>query len=114
VTEEEGGKRGGAHGVVVQEEGEAALGRRDEEEEGRVAAWAERPNGSAGRVAQEVEWAGWPHGPGGRMGRLAAGLKVEEKFFLNKNLIFDYSKALEICRRGFKRNFDMWIFPKFF
>jgi hypothetical protein len=29
-------------------------------------------------------------------------------------LIFDYSKALEICRRRFRRNFDMRIFPKFF
>jgi hypothetical protein len=40
---EEGGGRGGAHGAVVREEGEAALGRR-EEEEGRVAAWAGRLN----------------------------------------------------------------------
>jgi hypothetical protein len=38
-----GKKRGGAHGAVAREEGEAALGRR-EEEEGRVAAWAGRPN----------------------------------------------------------------------
>jgi hypothetical protein len=29
-------------------------------------------------------------------------------------LIFDYSKALEIYRRRFRRNFDMRIFPKFF
>jgi hypothetical protein len=51
------------------------------------------------------------------MGRLASGPngpKVKEKSFPNKNLIFDYSKALEICRRGFRRNFDMRIFPKFF
>jgi hypothetical protein len=34
--------------------------------------------------------------------------------FLNKNLIFEYTKALEICRRRFKRNFDMRIFPKIF
>jgi hypothetical protein len=49
-----GWKRGGAPGAVVREEGEAALGRRDEEEEGRVAMWARRPNGSAGLWA---EWA---------------------------------------------------------
>jgi hypothetical protein len=53
----------------------------------------------------------------GQMGRLAAGpfwAESEEKFFLNKKLIFDYTKALEICRRRFRRNFDMRIFPKFF
>jgi hypothetical protein len=47
-------KRGGAHGAVAQEEGEAALGRR-KEEEGRVAAWAERPNGPASCVGREAE-----------------------------------------------------------
>jgi hypothetical protein len=53
----EGEERGDAHGAVAWEEGEAALGRR-EEEEGRVAAWAERPNGSAGRVGREAECEG--------------------------------------------------------
>jgi hypothetical protein len=63
--------------------------------------------GASGRVA----------GLRGRTGRLAAGRsgpKVKKKSFLNKNFIFDYSKALEICRRRFRRNFDMRIFPKFF
>jgi hypothetical protein len=48
----------------------------------------------------------------GQMGWLAGGpigLKVKEKFFSKENLIFDYSKALENCRR-FRRNFDMRIF----
>jgi hypothetical protein len=27
---------------------------------------------------------------------------------------FEFSKALEICRRRFRRNFDIRIFPKFF
>jgi hypothetical protein len=52
-------------------------------------------------------------GPKGRMGRLAAGpigLKVRKISFPNNNLIFEYTKALEIYRR----NFDMRIFPKFF
>jgi hypothetical protein len=52
-----------------------------------------------------------PIGP--RLGRLAAGPigpKVKENSFSNKNLIFEYTKALEICRR----NFDMRIFPKIF
>jgi hypothetical protein len=34
--------------------------------------------------------------------------------FPNKKLIFEYTKALEICRRRFRRNFDMRIFPKIF
>jgi hypothetical protein len=61
--------------------------------------------------------AGWQHGLRGRVGRLAAGPngpEVKENSFLNKNLIFDYSKALEICRRRFRRNFEVRIFPKFF
>jgi hypothetical protein len=58
----------------------------------------------------------WRRGPRGRVGWLAAGPngpEVKENSFLNKNLIFDYSKALEICRR-FRRNFEVGIFPKFF
>jgi hypothetical protein len=41
------------------------------------------------------------------------GPNSEEKIFSNKNLIFEYTKALEICRRRFRRNFVMRIFPKF-
>jgi hypothetical protein len=39
---------------------------------------------------------------------------VKENSFPNKKLIFEYTKALEICRRRFRRNFDMRIFPKIF
>jgi hypothetical protein len=39
---------------------------------------------------------------------------LTENSFLNKNWIFEYTRALEICRRRFRRNFDMGIFPKFF
>jgi hypothetical protein len=38
---------------------------------------------------------------------------MKENSFSNKNWIFEYTKALEICRR-FRRNFDMGISPKFF
>jgi hypothetical protein len=38
-------------------------------------------------------------------------LNSEEKFFSNKNWNFEFTKALEICRR-FRWNFDMRIFPK--
>jgi hypothetical protein len=86
---EDGG--GYVHGVAARDEEEAALGRRGEEEEAAGwATWAKRP---AGR------WAGWAESEG--------------KFFFEENLIFEYTKALEICRR-FRRNFDMRIFPKFF
>jgi hypothetical protein len=44
------------------------------------------------------------------MGR-GRGRKIS---FLNKKLIFEYIKALEICRRRYRRNFDMRIFPKIF
>jgi hypothetical protein len=56
-------------------------------------------------------------GGGPRLGRKAAGPigpKVKENSFLNKDLIFEYTKALEICRRRFRRDFDMRIFPKMF
>jgi hypothetical protein len=59
----------------------------------------------------------WLAGLRGRAGRLAAGPigpKVKENSFPNKNWIFEFTKALEICRRRFRRNFDMRIFPKFF
>jgi hypothetical protein len=50
------------------------------------------------------------------MGRVVggAGPNSEENSFLNKNYIFEYTKALEICTRRFRRNFDMRISPKFF
>jgi hypothetical protein len=48
--------------VVAREEGEAALGRRGENEEGRVAVWVERPIGPASRVGREAKWADWPLG----------------------------------------------------
>jgi hypothetical protein len=51
---------------------------------------------------------------GPRLGWLADEPKVKENSFLNKNLIFEYTKALEIYRRRFRRNFDMRIFPKIF
>jgi hypothetical protein len=42
------------------------------------------------------------------------GPKSEEDSFLNKKWIFEYTKALKICTRRFRRNFDTRIFPKFF
>jgi hypothetical protein len=39
-----------------------------------------------------------------------SGLNSEQELFSNKNWIFEFTKALEICRRRFRRNFDMRIF----
>jgi hypothetical protein len=84
--------------------------------EGATDAWA----GWAGR---EVE-AQWGEGEqpvkitsGPWLGWLATGPigpKVKKNSFPNKNWIFEYTKALEICKRRFRRNFDMGIFHKFF
>jgi hypothetical protein len=42
------------------------------------------------------------------------GPKSEENYFRIDFGFFEYTKALEICRRRFRRNFDMGIFHKFF
>jgi hypothetical protein len=82
-----GSKRGGAHGAVAREKGEAALGRR-EEEEGQVSC------GPEGLVGWLATWAGrgWMAWDGrqakaGGVGRPAgpSGLNSEEEFFSNKN-----------------------------
>jgi hypothetical protein len=60
-------------------------------------------------AAQPVGWLG--QRPNGRkVGRA----EIKKKNFQNKNWIFEFTKDLEICRRRFRRNFDMRIFPKFF
>jgi hypothetical protein len=58
-----------------------------------------------------VGWAGRQAKAGG-VGRPAgpSGLNSKEEFFSNKNLDFEFTKAWEICRRRFGRNFDMRIF----
>jgi hypothetical protein len=74
------------------------------------AGWA--GNGGFGMWGQRGQqgWLGQrPSGP-----VKLAGLKVSEKDFWIKNWIFEFTKALEICKRRFRRNFDMGIFPKFF
>jgi hypothetical protein len=43
-----------------------------------------------------------------------AGPKSRKRISKVKNWIFEFTKALEICRRRFRGNFDMRIFPKFF
>jgi hypothetical protein len=61
-------------------------------------------DGAAGELAgPEVEWA-----------TRLAGPKARKNDFGIKNWIFEFTNALEICRRRFRRNFDMRIFHKFF
>jgi hypothetical protein len=67
-----------------------------------------------------ARWAGWDDfGPRGRRGRWAGWARVRTGRKVGraesiKNWIFEFTKALEICRRRFRRNFDMRIFRKFF
>jgi hypothetical protein len=68
--------------------------------------WWGRKKGQVGCVGQNAEQAG------GWLGHFVRNLK--ENSFRNKILIFEYNKALEICIRRFRRNFDMGIFPEFF
>jgi hypothetical protein len=42
------------------------------------------------------------------------GPKSKENYFRINFGCFEYTKALEICSRRFRRNFDMGIFRKFF
>jgi hypothetical protein len=58
-----------------------------------------------GRVGQKAKWVGW------LLGRLRQKLK---KSFRSKNWIFEFTNAMEICTRRFRRNFDTRIFSKFF
>jgi hypothetical protein len=69
------------------------------------AQWGE--GGGRLKKKRKREWV--TAGPKDRMGQ-----KWRKNFFSNKNLIFEYTKALEICVKRLRRNFDMRIFPKFF
>jgi hypothetical protein len=96
------GQRGG-HGAAAQEEEavEPPAWVREAGREGGTAWWASSTCWAA--RGQKVGWL---------LGRL--GQKLKENSFPNTNWIFEYTKASEICRRRFRRNFDMGIFPKFF
>jgi hypothetical protein len=50
----------------------------------------------------------------GRVGRKVGRAEIKKKNFSIKIWIFEFTKALEICRRRFRTDFDMRIFPKFF
>jgi hypothetical protein len=72
-----------------------------------------------GRAAWAGLWAsacGRREASGGRLGQRpsgpvrVAGLKVKKKDFGIRNWSLEFTKALEICTRKIRRNFDMWIF----
>jgi hypothetical protein len=53
-------------------------------------------------MKKRLGWAEWPNWPVGRLGR-----KQKRNSFQNKNWIFEFTKALEIRTRRFRRNFDV-------
>jgi hypothetical protein len=73
------------------------------------AGWAGRDG--FGLLGRRGQWAGWARG---RVGRKVGQAEIKKKNFRIRNWIFEFTKALEICRRRFRRNFDMRIFSKFF
>jgi hypothetical protein len=68
--------------------------------------------GDFGLRGRRGRWAGWARGQAAR--GVGWAENQEKKKFSNENWIFKFTKALKICRRRFRRNFDMRIFPKFF
>jgi hypothetical protein len=58
------------------------------------------------RLGQKVEQAGGAAG--------LTGPELKRNSFQNKNWIFEFTKALKICTKRFRRNFNTKIFPKFF
>jgi hypothetical protein len=74
------------------------------------ASWA----GRVGFDPREERGQREPAGPKAGWAARSAGPKARKKNFQIKNWIFEFTKALEICRRRFRKNFDMRIFPKFF
>jgi hypothetical protein len=60
------------------------------------------------RRKKKAGWAKRSIRPVGQLGRL--GQKLKEIPFQNKNWIFEFTRALKICTRRFRRNFDTMIF----
>jgi hypothetical protein len=112
---------GGARLTVTEGE-DVVAGLRKREEETYFGQYANAAQAGMGRAHAHGLWekrgraGGWLGGEAGRAGwplrRL--GRNRRKKSFPNKNWIFEFTKPLEICRRGFRLNFDMTIFPKFF
>jgi hypothetical protein len=100
---------GGGVGATVEAVRDQPASVREEEEGGRLgrAGGLGRPGGRGpvgeGRENRLVKKRDWVDRPD--------GLKVtRENFFRIKFDFFEYTKALEICTRRFRRNFDMRIF----
>jgi hypothetical protein len=74
------------------------------------ASWADR----VGFGPREERGQREPGGPKAGWASSSSGPKIRKKNFWIKNWIFEFTKALEFCRRRFRRNFDMRILLKFF
>jgi hypothetical protein len=95
-------------------------GRRESKEKAHFCNYANGTRGLSG-LGRPVGFGLWerrgqwePAGLKAEWATRSAGPKARKKNFRIKNWIFQFTKALEICRRRFRRNFDMRIFPKFF
>jgi hypothetical protein len=66
------------------------------------------------RSRKEDGWAGWAKRPSGPAGCWADWAESQGKLLSESNMIFEFTKALEICTRRIRMNFDVRIFPKFF
>jgi hypothetical protein len=74
------------------------------------AAWADLWASSYRRGERPAE----PAGPKAEWAARSAGPKAKKRISELKFGFLEFTKALEICTRRFRRNFDMRIFPKFF
>jgi hypothetical protein len=112
----EGGGRGNGHGMWCCAQGGGSMAGEAEVMLGG-GAWPAAAVPVLFRMVmkKKANWGGWAKRssrPVGRLGLL--GQKLKEIPFRNKIFIFEYTKALEICTRRFRRNFDTRIFSKFF
>jgi hypothetical protein len=101
---------GGARVAVREEEGVIAGLRKLEEE----AAFGKYAKAAQAGMVERMRTAacGVERASTGEAG--LGGPNSEKKNSFQIKLDFEFTKALEICRRRFRRNFDIRIFPKFF
>jgi hypothetical protein len=119
VESDEGGGESDRWGPVDRETRERRPAREGVIRKGKCISREDATDARAGWVGRDCfglrgqrgRWAGWARGG---MGRGVGRAESKEKNFGIKNWIFEFTMALEICIRRFRRNFDMRIFPKFF
>jgi hypothetical protein len=97
----------GGSQLVVTEGERVVAGLRKLEVETTFGNYAKAAHAGMGRA--RARWPAVRSGPArARLGWV--GRILRKNSFRIKNWIFEFTKALEICRRRFRRNFDMRIF----